>query len=178
MPAHAQHGTLTTQPIFIHPFLVITHSTPLRSRGREQWEAMAPLGVGDCVAIADLLIKAVKVLKESGGAAEEYQDVEEHAIALNVGLGHLRTLEQDPAHQTPAAFSQALSLCEKSLQQLCQKKAKYEPSLGKHAKVNKLSGAFRKMQWALLHSKDAKNLRAALSSEMISAVLVLQAQLM
>ncbi|KAL1617637.1 hypothetical protein SLS54_007641 [Diplodia seriata] len=126
---------------------------------------MAPVGVGDCIAIADVLIKCAKALRDSGGAVEEYQDAEEYATALKTGLEHLRRLEQNPVQATPSELGQAVSLCEKSLGRLFQRKAKYESSLGKDGHVNQLSTLFRKMQWTLVNSKDVKDLRSALSSE-------------
>ncbi|KAL0262031.1 hypothetical protein SLS55_003466 [Diplodia seriata] len=139
---------------------------------------MAPVGVGDCIAIADVLVKCAKALQDSGGAVEEYQDAEGYATALKASFEHLRRLEHDPVQATPAELGQALSLCEKSLGRLFQRKSKYESSLGKNGHMNQLSTLFRKMQWALVNSKDVKDLRSALSSEVVSAVLVLQTHLM
>lgn len=139
---------------------------------------MASVSVGDCIAITEVLIKTIRALRDTGGAATEYQEAEKYAESFSRCLQNLRRLEQDPNQSTPIELEEILQLGEDSLAALLRKKAKYESTLSKGGRRNVLRSSLKKIQWALSTSKDMKDLQSTLTSESTMAVLVLQAQLL
>ncbi|KAL8893605.1 MAG: hypothetical protein Q9192_005105 [Flavoplaca navasiana] len=122
--------------------------------------------VGDFINTINLIRKISKALKETGGAASEYQDAVVELTGLQRALQHLETLQptQDNAGQVNAIRGMALA-CKVPLQDFMTKLDKYEESLGPWAHGSSLGGLGRKTRWAVSFSKEVEKLRAMVAGK-------------
>ncbi|KAL8880392.1 MAG: hypothetical protein Q9198_002189 [Flavoplaca austrocitrina] len=130
--------------------------------------------VGDFISTINLIRKIGKALKETGGAASEYQDAVVELTGLQHALQHLEALQptQDNAGQVNAIRGMALA-CKIPLQDFMTKLEKYEESLGPWAHGSSLGGLGRKTRWAVSFSKEVEKLRAMVAGKQISISLLL-----
>ncbi|KAL8875783.1 MAG: hypothetical protein Q9198_005908, partial [Flavoplaca austrocitrina] len=130
--------------------------------------------VGDFINTINLIRKITKALKETGGAASEYQDAVVELTGLQHALQHLEALQptQDNAGQVNAIRGMALA-CKIPLQDFMTKLDKYEESLGPWAHGSSLGGLGRKTRWAVSFSKEVEKLRAMVAGKQISINLLL-----
>lgn len=113
-------------------------------------------------------------MKETGGAASEYQDAVVELTGLQRALQHLEALQptQDNAGQVNAIRGMALA-CKIPLQDFMTKLEKYEESLGPWAHGSSLGGLGRKTRWAVSFGKEVEKLRAMVAGKQISINLLL-----
>ena len=118
--------------------------------------------------------KVSKALKETGGAATEYQQVVIELESLKKVLQQLEAFEptEDNARHVNAIRGMALA-CQLPLRDFMVKLEKYEASLGPFADRKSFRGVGRKARWATAFSADVEKLRAMVAAKNTSINLLL-----
>lgn len=118
--------------------------------------------------------KVSKALKETGGAATEYQQVVIELEGLKKVLQQLEAFEptEDNARHVNAIRGMALA-CQLPLRDFMVKLEKYEASLGPFADRKSFRGVGRKARWATAFSADVEKLRAMVAAKNTSINLLL-----
>ena len=117
--------------------------------------------VGDFIAGINLVIDVYNALRESGGAASDFQ---EHVAWLQQLVTVLEALK----NSTPDNVAQLARECEKPLQKfLNEVREKYNASLGEGSRLS-TAKVLRSLQWTFFKgaSKDAAKLRTAIGSQL------------
>ena len=118
--------------------------------------------------------KISHALKETGGAATEYQHVVIELRGLKNVLRQLEALEptEHNARHVNAIRGMALA-CQLPLQEFLVKLEKYEASLGPFAERKFYRGVGRKSRWATSFSADVEKLRTLVAAKNIGINLLL-----
>lgn len=122
-------------------------------------------GVGDFIAVVTLINKIRAALKDSGGARDEYQQLERELALLELALGAIKTLT-GPLHrqgEITAIKSVALS-CRRTLDDFYSSIKKYEESLSVVSRKSRARSSAKQVQWSLLMQSDVTKLRSYLES--------------
>lgn len=134
--------------------------------------------VGDFITGIGALIKIAKALKESGGAASEFQDVIVELDALVALLQRLQALHSIRPNLAPGNAIWALaSECQLPIQDFLKRIEKFEKRLGKTS-TNSISGVPRKAKWALKVREEVKALRSSIGPQLTSISLLLGVEVM
>ena len=137
-----------------------------------------PIGfsVGDFIAVIGLITKVGKALKDSGGAASEYQDVVQELESFQTVLQSLGALPlKEQAGISPALrLTNLISTCERPLKEFLSRIAHFEASLGASTNRNSLTKIPRKAQWGALMSAEIPKLRSVVAAKVLQLNLVLQ----
>lgn len=127
----------------------------------------------------DLIRRISKALKETGGAATEYQDAVIELKSLKHALQRLSALEptEDNVAHVNAIRGMALA-CQLPLQEFLKKLEKYEDSLGPWVEGPGMGRtafrcAGRKARWAVSFSQEVEKLRTLVAAKQISINLLL-----
>jgi len=117
--------------------------------------------VGDFIAAIGLVTKIIGALQDSGGAASEYQSLTRDLASLQAAL--LKVDSAQATNNSPIAGTiyDQTSVVRQSAQGLLDGLSKFEEKLGKQAKKGWKYGTGRKIQFAVLQSKEitkAKNI--------------------
>ncbi|KAF2496255.1 hypothetical protein BU16DRAFT_371385 [Lophium mytilinum] len=135
--------------------------------------------VGDCVASVDLLVRIIKALRDSGGSASEFQQLQIDLEFLGAVLNQLKILDLVPSGTSASQIDTATRFVQSTqgaLSALLEKVGKFKDSLAKSPLRGKLPSALRKAQWALMYSNDIAKLRQKLTNNTISLNLFLETQ--
>ena len=118
--------------------------------------------------------KVSHALKETGGAATEYQHVVIELRALKNVLRQLEALEptEHNAHYVNAIRGMALA-CQLPLREFLVKLDKYEASLSPFAEQKFYRGVGSKSQWATSFAAEVEQLRAVVAAKALSIQLLL-----
>ena len=121
-----------------------------------------------------MIRKVSKALKETGGAASEYQNVVVELKGLKYVLQHLEALEPtaDNIGHVNAIRGMALA-CRIPLLEFLGKLEKYESSLGPWGARHTFQAIHRKTQWAISFREEVDKLRAMVVAKQISIKLLL-----
>ena len=113
-------------------------------------------------------------MKETGGAASEYQNVVVELKGLKYVLQHLEALEptEDNIGHVNAIRGMALA-CRIPLSEFLGKLEKYESSLGPWEPQHTFKAIRRKTQWAVAFREEVDKLRAMVVAKQISIKLLL-----
>ncbi len=134
---------------------------------------------GDIAAAITILVKVAYGLRETGGAASQFQQVIKNFKALELALEYIEDLDPHDAD-----FSIAQTLCIRSqssqnvLNDFLASVAKYEKSLGCNPESKWHKGALRKTQWVLFTTKEVQKLQDTIEPQMQATNLLLQARQM
>lgn len=133
-------------------------------------------GVGDFIAVIDLIIKVSKALRDIGGAASEYQDVVLELESLQKILTHLGNVRFVISSTTKHADTlQNLALqCQRPLQEFLDRIAGFEASLDAKTDRKLLRTAPRKMQWGAFMAAEIPKLRSVVAAKLLALQLLLQ----
>ena len=133
-------------------------------------------GVGDFIAVLKLIARVAKALKESGGAASEYQDVVQELECLQTLLTHLGTVRfQDVASKKPAVrLTILISACQRPLEGFLERIARFYDSLDATSQRGLFHKAPRKAQWGAFMGEEIPKLRAIVAAKVMQIQLVLQ----
>ncbi|KAI9711425.1 MAG: hypothetical protein M1812_007170 [Candelaria pacifica] len=134
--------------------------------------------VGDFVTGIGALITISKALKETDGAASEYQDVIFELDGLVAILQRLQASHSTRPNLAPGNAIWALAAeCQRPIQKFLKHIEKYEKRLGKSS-TSSPSSAFRKAKWALVVRDEVKDLRASIGPQLTSISLLLCIEVM
>ncbi len=133
-------------------------------------------GVGDFIAVVELITKVSKALKDSGGAASEYQDVVQELESLQAILTHLGTLcFKERAGTSPALrLTNLISTCQRPLSDFLDRIARFQASLNAFPHRNFLRTVPRKAQWGVFMGAEIPKLRSVVAAKILQLQLVLQ----
>ena len=138
----------------------------------------APFGfsIGDFIAVVELITKVRKALKNSGGAASEYQDVVQELESLQSILTNLGTLHfKERAGTSPALrLTNLISTCQRPLKDFLEHIARYQASLDVSTHRNLLHTVPRKAQWGVFMGEEIPKLRSVVAAKILQLQLVLQ----
>jgi len=117
---------------------------------------------GDIVAAVSTLVKVGKALKDSGGAATEYQDAIAFLTSVEKTLKGLQTIaDQFPDSEWEEELQEQAKNLKSAVDDFHQKIAKYDLSLGSSSDRRKVRRIPREIQFAL--SDRVKELRKAIT---------------
>jgi hypothetical protein len=140
---------------------------------------MAAFGwsAGDLAQTVQLVIRIGTALRETGGAAQDYQETLDFLCHLELTLQGLQAIA--PLLKNDASSAVLLSQSQKVealLKEFIDEVEPFDRALGPTSKRGWRHGAPRKLQWALLVAKRFKNLqtRIALPVSTINANLGIQ----
>lgn len=134
---------------------------------------------GDIAAAITILVKVTYGLKETGGAASQFQQVIKDFKALELALEYIEDLNPNDAD-----FSIAQTLCTRSqssqhvLNDFLASVAKYDKWLGCNSESKWHQGALRKTQWVLFMTKEVQKLQDIIEPQIQAINLLLQARQM
>ena len=133
-------------------------------------------GVGDFIAVIKLITKVAHALKDSGGAASEYQDVVQELEYLQTILTHLGTVRfRDVASTKPAVrLTSLISACQRPLEAFLERIASFNDSLNANSQRGFLHKIPRKAQWGAFMGEEIPKLRAVVAAKVMQVQLVLQ----
>lgn len=128
----------------------------------------------DWILYKGLVKRVSKALKETGGAATEYQQVVVELKGLKNVLRQLEAFDptEDNFRYVNAIRGMALA-CQMPLREFMVKLEKYEASLGPFADRKSFRTVGRKARWATAFSADVEKLRAMIAAKNISIDLLL-----
>ncbi|OCK87745.1 uncharacterized protein K441DRAFT_682382 [Cenococcum geophilum 1.58] len=135
--------------------------------------------VGDFIASAELLCSVIKSLRETDGAAFEFQQLQTELAFLSNVLSELKILDNVIPNATSAQKASAAKFVQGSwsrLSALFDKVGKFEKYLGESASKGKLPTAAMKARWALFHSHDVTNLHQKIAEQLSNLNLYLEMQ--
>ncbi|KAH8655047.1 hypothetical protein BGZ60DRAFT_519157 [Tricladium varicosporioides] len=132
---------------------------------------------GDIITAVQLLHKVGVALKDSGGASSEIKDTLAFLQSLILTLQHInsfRSISFNP--EISQNVQEHYNQIDAPLQAfLSDMKLKFKPVIASSSRRRKVLSAPRKIEWALLTSKKAKELQARIVGPMV-AINLLQAQ--
>lgn len=119
---------------------------------------------GDILATVNTLAKVGKSLKESGGAATEYQEAVAFLSSVSRTLSGVQSLLRDnPNLRWGADLVEQGNILKSAIENLEQKIKKYDKSLGIKTQRQKARRIPRQVQFALFLSDQVKELRTAIT---------------
>ena len=137
---------------------------------------MAPafgFAVGDFVSTIALIARVSKALKDTGGAASEYQQITIELESLQRILQHLERLQPHSSNTSHVNAVRATALaCKVPLQNFLNSLERFETSLGPFAAKSLRSGG-RKIQYSLFLGEEISKLRAFVGAKVMSITLLL-----
>ena len=133
-------------------------------------------GVGDFIAVIELIVKVRKALKDSGGALSEFQDVVQELGSLQSILTHLGTIHfKERAGTSPALnLTQLIATCQRPLSDFLDHIARFQSSLNASTSRNFIHTSPRKAQWGLFMGAEIVKLRSVVAAKILQLQLVLQ----
>jgi len=134
---------------------------------------------GDIVAAVQLLYKIGTALKDTDGAASDYQDVSSFFETLSSTLRCLNACQAIPVDAEIAAnLREHCRQIQAPLQAfLSDIQRDFESALGRNCTRSKALTAKRKVQWALSTSKKARALRERISGSVAAITVILCQQM-
>ena len=133
-------------------------------------------GVGDFIAVIKLITRVAHALKDSGGAASEYQAVVQELEYLQTILAHLGTVRfRDVTSTKPAVrLTLLISACQRPLEEFLERIAHFNDSLNANSQRGFLHKTPRKAQWGAFMGEEIPKLRAVVAAKVMQVQLVLQ----
>ena len=133
-------------------------------------------GVGDFIAVIELITKVGKALRDSGGAASEYQDVVQELESLRGILTHLGQVRiASSTRVKPADSLKKLALnCQQPLEGFLARIATFKASLDAKTDRKFFQSAPRKIQWGIFMGSEIPKLRAVIAAKVLQLQLLLQ----
>jgi hypothetical protein len=131
--------------------------------------------IGDFIASIKIVTKISKALKESGGAAEEYQSLVTELQQLQVLLEQLRDLpstSSDSLSHHNAVRGMAYQV-QVPLRAFVKKMESYDKKLGSSANTDSWRSSKRKAQWAISMREDIREMRAAITMKIVAVSLLI-----
>jgi hypothetical protein len=134
--------------------------------------------IGDLLAVSKLIYKIGLELKKNPDSGPDYQHLLVELESLDRALKQLQCIR--PAHHKLRRLEgiRALaSICQRPLEEFLAKIEKFEERLGPWgAKCNRLSGFGRRLQWSTKYKEDVKELRAKLTPNIATIIILLMTQ--
>ena len=133
------------------------------------------LSIGDFITFIETTATIVNALKDSTGAAKEYQGVIRELDSLKLALVDVQNVEtDDPALK--AALGGVASNCQRTVQEFLDKIQKFGVSLRDSGNSRRrIKDGLRKIQWALYTKEDIRKFQMQLFSHTTSLnILVLR----
>jgi hypothetical protein len=119
---------------------------------------------GDLVAAVNTLAKIGKALKDSGGAATEYQEAVTYLNSITRTLNGLEELLQNnPNLRWETDLAEQGNILRSVIEDFDKKIKKYDNSLGAETERKKARRVPREVQFALFLSDQVKELRTAIT---------------
>ena len=134
------------------------------------------ISVGDFVTVLALVTKVVKALKESGGAASEYQDVTLELETLSRILDHVGSSSDiSSISENHANAIRGLVLnCNRPLEHFLDKIASFEASLGAATDRGFVRTSAKKVRWAVFLKSEVPKLRSLVAAKILQLQVLLQ----
>jgi hypothetical protein len=130
--------------------------------------------VGDFIRALELIAEVGKALRESRGAAHEYQQTIVELEGLGKALRYLESLQPSTSNAAHVNAVRGMAFaCQLPLQEFLSKIHAYEASLGPLSRKNTIRGVSAKAKWALYMSKEVEKLRTVIAGKIISIQLLL-----
>jgi hypothetical protein len=131
--------------------------------------------VGDFVAAIQLIRKVCLALKDTGGAASEYQSLITELQQLYLLLEHLRDLPTSSATSQNHYNVVRGMACEVQLplRAFVEKLNAYSSKLGASVDTSSWRTAKRKVQWSTSMQQEVREMRAAVTMKIVSVSLLL-----
>jgi hypothetical protein len=129
---------------------------------------------GDCVIALELIYEVGKALRNSRGAAHEYQQVIVELEGLRKTLKHLESLQPSASNADHVNAIRGMAFtCQLPLQEFLSRLQAYEASLGPFSQRSAIRGAGAKTKWTIYMVKEVEKLRALIAGKVISIQLLL-----
>ena len=123
---------------------------------------------------AELCTKIAKALKDTGGAASEYQQVIVELHGLQNVLIRLTAFEPTESNISHVNAIRRMGLaCNLPLAEFLAKLERFDSAMAPQAAGLRMREAGRKTQWAVLMAEEVKKIRALISGKVISINLLL-----
>ena len=133
----------------------------------------SPLSVGDCIAIAHVIITVVRALSGSYGAAAEYQALENELGTLAETLHSISEIQWDSTEGRPHVVQRTVDECKYLLDDFQRQIAKFRIDLGADAsKRSFVRITLQKIRWSFTLKRKLSDLRSSVARHV--AVLNLQ----
>jgi len=117
-------------------------------------------GVGDFIAVATLINNIRAALKDSGGARDEYQELERELELLELALAAIKTLTGPPHRQSEITAIKLVALsCRRTLDTFYAGIKKYDQSLSVTSRPSRTRASVKMVQRNLLMQADVTELR-------------------
>jgi hypothetical protein len=130
--------------------------------------------VGDFIGAVGLISKVCKALRDSRGAAHEYQQVIVELEGLSKALVHLGSLQPSTSNAKHVNAIRGMAFaCQLPLQDFLSKLNAYEASLGPASRRNPFRSVGAKTKWAISMATEVEKLRALIAGKVISIQLLL-----
>jgi hypothetical protein len=136
-------------------------------------------GVGDFIAVATLIKNIRAALKDSGGARDEYQELERELALLELALGAIKTLTGPPHRQGEITAIKLVALsCRRTLDHFYSSVTKYDKSLSAVSIPSRARASVKMVQWNLLMQADVTKLRSYLEAHVGSLNVLISTELL
>ena len=134
---------------------------------------------GDFIAVATLIKNIKAALKDSGGARDEYQELERELALLELALGAIKTLTGPPHRQGEITAIKLVALsCRRTLDDFYSSITKYDKSLSAESMPRRARTSLRMVQWSLLMQADVTKLRSYLEAHVGSLNILISTELL
>jgi hypothetical protein len=127
----------------------------------------APFGfsIGDFIAVATLIKDIASALQESGGARDDYQELERELELLELALSAVKSLTGPPQRQSEIMAIKLVALsCRHSLDVFYANIKKYNQNLSVTSRVSRMRASGKMLQWGLLMQSDIAKLRSYITT--------------
>lgn len=130
--------------------------------------------VGDIAYAIKLIITIGKAIRESGGAASEFQLLQQDLDSLQQTLETLKQIQVTgcATRHVKAVTGMALS-CQVPLKEFYSKIEKYQATLGSGSSAGRFRSGGRKVQWAVLMNEEVVKIRAVITGKVVSVNLLM-----
>jgi hypothetical protein len=136
-------------------------------------------GVGDFIAVATLIKNIKSALQDSGGARDDYQELERELQLLELALAALRSLTGPPQRQAEIMAIKLIALsCRHTLDAFYANIKKYDRSLSVTSRVGVMRASGKMVQWGLLMQADVVKLRSYVAAHVGSLNTLISAEIL
>jgi hypothetical protein len=147
----------------------------LKSKGLVVMTPAFGFSAGDFISAVGLITKVCKALKDTGGAADEYQSLLTELNLLKTVFEHLAASSSSSSGTNSyGAYIETHTLFTLAkLSEFLQTIFKFDPRLGKSAPTGWRHGFARKSQWAVVYAKEIEKFRRTIGTQLQSMNLLL-----
>lgn len=134
---------------------------------------VSPLSVGDCIAVANLVVTGVRALSQSHGAVAEYQALDKDINYLVETLEAIKNIQWDPPLTSEHVIQRITNDHQALLLRFQKRISRFDGSLGNGRSNGIIRDTFRKLWWAFCLKKKMNDLRCSI----LNRVTILTSQL-